>query len=82
MYYTDVLIVGAGPSGLTLAASLVEKGVAATVVDRQTAGANTSRAAVINARTLGSSKTSTWPDGWSRRASRRRGSASATGPAR
>ena len=52
MYDTDVLVVGAGPSGLTLAASLVKKGVATTVVDRQPAGANTSRAAVVNARTL------------------------------
>jgi 2-polyprenyl-6-methoxyphenol hydroxylase-like FAD-dependent oxidoreductase len=52
MYDTDVLIVGAGPSGLTLAASLVKKGVATTEVDRQPAGANTSRAAVVNARTL------------------------------
>ena len=52
MYDTDVLIVGAGPSGLTLAASLVKKGVATTVVDRQPAGANTSRAAVVNAGTL------------------------------
>ena len=52
MYDTDVLVVGAGPSGLTLAASLVNKGVATTVVDRQAAGANTSRAAAVNARTL------------------------------
>jgi 2-polyprenyl-6-methoxyphenol hydroxylase-like FAD-dependent oxidoreductase len=52
MFDTDVLVVGAGPSGLTLAASLVSKGVATTVVDRQAAGANTSRAAVVNARTL------------------------------
>jgi len=49
---TDVLIVGAGPSGLTLAASLVSRGIATSVVDRQVAGANTSRAAVVNARTL------------------------------
>jgi len=52
MYDTDVLVIGAGPSGLTLAASLVNKGVATTVVDAQAAGANTSRAAVVNARTL------------------------------
>ncbi|HVQ49078.1 MAG TPA: FAD-dependent oxidoreductase [Mycobacterium sp.] len=52
MYDTDILIIGAGPSGLTLAASLVKKGIATTVVDRQPAGANTSRAAVVNARTL------------------------------
>lgn len=49
---TDVLIVGAGPTGLTLAAALAARGVAATVIDRQAAGANTSRAAVIHARTL------------------------------
>jgi len=52
MYDTDVLVIGAGPSGLTLAASLINKGVATTVVDAQAAGANTSRAAVVNARTL------------------------------
>ena len=52
MYDTDVLVIGAGPTGLTLAASLVARGIATTVVDRQAAGANTSRAAVVNARTL------------------------------
>ena len=51
-YDTDVLVVGAGPSGLTLAASLVKRDIATTVVDRQPAGANTSRAAVVNARSL------------------------------
>jgi 2-polyprenyl-6-methoxyphenol hydroxylase-like FAD-dependent oxidoreductase len=49
---TDVLVVGAGPSGLTLAASLAALGVRATVIDRQAEGANTSRAAVVHARTL------------------------------
>jgi 2-polyprenyl-6-methoxyphenol hydroxylase-like FAD-dependent oxidoreductase len=52
MYDTDVLVVGAGPTGLTLAASLVARGVRTTVVDRQPAMAHTSRAGAVNARTL------------------------------
>ena len=52
MYDTDVLVIGAGPTGLTLAAALIARGVAATVVDQQAAGANTSRAGVVNARSL------------------------------
>ncbi|OBH91830.1 FAD-dependent oxidoreductase [Mycobacterium scrofulaceum] len=49
---TDVLVVGAGPTGLTLAAALLRRGIQATVVDKLAAGANTSRAAAVNARTL------------------------------
>lgn len=49
---TDILIVGAGPTGLTLAASLAQKGIRASLLDAQAEGANTSRAAVIHAKTL------------------------------
>ncbi len=49
---TDVLIVGAGPAGLTLAAELARVGVPSVTIDRQPAAANTSRAAVVHARTL------------------------------
>lgn len=49
---TDVLVVGAGPVGLAVAASLAGQGRQVTVVDRQAAGVNTSRAAVIHPRTL------------------------------
>ena len=49
---TDVLVVGAGPTGLTLAASLVKRGIRAAIVDKSEAGQNTSRAAAVNARTL------------------------------
>jgi 2-polyprenyl-6-methoxyphenol hydroxylase-like FAD-dependent oxidoreductase len=49
---TDILIAGAGPSGLTLAAELKRLGQDAMIVDRQPAGANTSRACVVHARTL------------------------------
>jgi 2-polyprenyl-6-methoxyphenol hydroxylase-like FAD-dependent oxidoreductase len=52
MFDTDVLVVGAGPTGLTLATSLIARNVRTMVVDRLAAGANTSRAAVVNARSL------------------------------
>jgi len=44
---TEVLIVGAGPVGLTLAASLQARGVDVVVVDQAAEVATTSRAAVI-----------------------------------
>jgi 2-polyprenyl-6-methoxyphenol hydroxylase-like FAD-dependent oxidoreductase len=49
---TDVLVVGAGPTGLTLAISLTNRGARVAIVDCLAAGANTSRAAAVNARTL------------------------------
>jgi 2-polyprenyl-6-methoxyphenol hydroxylase-like FAD-dependent oxidoreductase len=49
---TDVLVVGAGPTGLALGASLIANGVHAVVVDALAEGQNTTRAAVVNARTL------------------------------
>jgi 2-polyprenyl-6-methoxyphenol hydroxylase-like FAD-dependent oxidoreductase len=49
---TDVVIVGAGPTGLTLASTLADKGVGFVLLDRLAEGANTSRAAVVHARTL------------------------------
>ena len=47
-----VIIVGAGPTGLTLAADLQRRGVSALTVDRLAAVEHTSRAAVVHARTL------------------------------
>ncbi|MCV7066269.1 FAD-dependent oxidoreductase [Mycolicibacterium farcinogenes] len=49
---TDVLIVGAGPVGLTAAIVLTQHGHHVTLVDNQAEGANTSRAAVIHPHTL------------------------------
>lgn len=49
---TDVLIAGAGPTGLTLAVALTAAGTDVVLVDKQAAGANTSRACVVHARTL------------------------------
>jgi len=49
---TDVVIVGAGPTGLTLAGILAREGVPFVLVDRLAEGSNTSRAAVVHARTL------------------------------
>jgi 2-polyprenyl-6-methoxyphenol hydroxylase-like FAD-dependent oxidoreductase len=48
----DILVVGAGPTGLTLATALKSQGLAVMIVDRLAEGANTSRAAVVHARTL------------------------------
>ncbi|MBB5956152.1 2-polyprenyl-6-methoxyphenol hydroxylase-like FAD-dependent oxidoreductase [Saccharothrix tamanrassetensis] len=52
MTTTDVLVVGAGPAGLATATALAQSGTAVTVIDSQDEGANTSRAAVVHARTL------------------------------
>lgn len=49
---TDVLVVGAGPTGLALGASLIARGVGAVLVDKLVEGQNTTRAAAVNARTL------------------------------
>jgi 2-polyprenyl-6-methoxyphenol hydroxylase-like FAD-dependent oxidoreductase len=40
---TQILIVGAGPSGLALAAELKRRAVDAVIIDQQPEGANTSR---------------------------------------
>ena len=47
-----MLIAGAGPTGLALAVALAVRGIRAIVIDRLSEGANTSRAAVVHARTL------------------------------
>lgn len=49
---TDVLIVGAGPTGLALANLLKRSGIDPVIVDKLASGQNTSRSAVIHARTL------------------------------
>ncbi|MEV4491160.1 FAD-dependent oxidoreductase [Micromonospora coxensis] len=49
---TDVLVVGAGPTGLAAAVTLARRGVEVTVVDRAPRPAVTSRAAVVHAYTL------------------------------
>jgi 2-polyprenyl-6-methoxyphenol hydroxylase-like FAD-dependent oxidoreductase len=48
----DVLIVGAGPTGLTLAAELCSRGVSFRIVDRAPDAVHESRALAIQARTL------------------------------
>jgi len=49
---TDILIVGAGPAGLSLAIALRQLGAAPMLLEKRAETANTSRAAVVHARTL------------------------------
>ena len=49
---TDVLIVGAGPTGLALAVALQQAGIDHLLIDSSPTGQNTSRAAVMHAHTL------------------------------
>ena len=48
----EVVVVGAGPTGLTLACTLRKAGVEVLVLDKFAEGAKTSRAIVLHARTL------------------------------
>jgi 2-polyprenyl-6-methoxyphenol hydroxylase-like FAD-dependent oxidoreductase len=50
--HADVVVVGAGPTGLTLACTLRAANVDVLVLDKVAQGSNTSRAAVIHAQTL------------------------------
>jgi 2-polyprenyl-6-methoxyphenol hydroxylase-like FAD-dependent oxidoreductase len=49
---TDVLVVGAGPTGLMLANELVRRGVRALTIDRHSGPAQQTRAMAVQARTL------------------------------
>src|SRR5439155_22843659 len=49
---TDVLIVGAGPTGLMLANQLARRGVRAQIIDRHAGPAKETRALGVQARTL------------------------------
>ncbi len=49
---TQVLITGAGPTGLVLALWLTQQGIAVRIIDRTTAPGTTSRALAVQARTL------------------------------
>ena len=48
----EVLIVGAGPTGLVLALSLARQGIRFRIVDRNSGPGQASRAMVVQARTL------------------------------
>lgn len=49
---TDVLIVGAGPTGLMLACQLARRGIRPLIIDRHAGPAQQTRALGVQARTL------------------------------
>ncbi|KAL4786454.1 FAD binding domain-containing protein [Aspergillus varians] len=51
-FHPDVLIIGAGPSGLVTALWLVKQGISIRIIDKAKADVSTSRALAIQARTL------------------------------
>jgi 2-polyprenyl-6-methoxyphenol hydroxylase-like FAD-dependent oxidoreductase len=50
--FTDVLIIGAGPTGMALSIALLQRGVKHVLIDRLREGQQTSRAGVVHAQTL------------------------------
>jgi 2-polyprenyl-6-methoxyphenol hydroxylase-like FAD-dependent oxidoreductase len=51
-YDTEALVIGAGPTGLFMAAELLRRGVACRVIDKAPAPSNTSKALALQSRTL------------------------------
>ncbi len=49
---TDVVIVGAGPTGLTLACELLRRGIRCRIIDKAATPAITSRALGVQPRTM------------------------------
>ena len=52
MNRSDVLIIGAGPTGLVLALWLSKLGIGVRIIDKTSAPGTTSRALAVQARTL------------------------------
>jgi 2-polyprenyl-6-methoxyphenol hydroxylase-like FAD-dependent oxidoreductase len=48
----EILVVGAGPTGLTIAAELCTRGIACRIIEREAAANPQSRALAVHARTL------------------------------
>jgi 2-polyprenyl-6-methoxyphenol hydroxylase-like FAD-dependent oxidoreductase len=49
---TDVLVIGAGPSGLSLAAQLIRHGIDFVILDKKEGVTDLSKALAVQARTL------------------------------
>ncbi len=49
---TDVLVVGAGPTGLVMALELARRGIACRIIDRLPVATQTSKALAVQSRTL------------------------------
>ncbi len=78
----DVVVVGAGPTGLMLAGDLAEAGVAVTVLERRADESNVTRAFAVHARTMEELEIRVWPQSWPRPARRSGRCACSTGCSR
>jgi len=51
-YDADVLIVGAGPTSLTLASTLMKYGINLIIIDKNSKGSDVPKASIMNARSM------------------------------
>ena len=64
--HADVVVVGAGPTGLLLAGDLAEAGVRVVLLERRAGQSNLARAFAVHARTMEQLRSAASPTSWPR----------------